>query len=183
MKTTAKKSSKPKISADAKAIVLAVERIEKLIMPRSIAANAEPVKDSRFTKLDATLQNLPDSATHHVAVRDNTSGLIWTADKVGSDRVTHSAAVAACKKFDLAGCKEWRLPTIQELLTIVDYERSDPAIDTRFFKNAKSAWYWSSSPCAAYSDHAWLVGFDGGVSDWLNRNNNGFVRAVRASQS
>ena len=44
----------------------------------------------------------------------------------------------------------WRLPTIKELLTIVDYSLSSPAIDPNAFPlTPATVWFWSSSPVVA----------------------------------
>jgi hypothetical protein len=35
-----------------------------------------------------------------------------------------------CKDLTIGQRKDWRLPTIQELLSIVDYSKFDPALDS-----------------------------------------------------
>jgi hypothetical protein len=78
--------------------------------------------------------------------------------------------------------KSWRLPTIRELLTLVDYERRDPAINTEFFA-CESGWYWTSTPWAGSpADCAWGVYFYYGGANYGRHDSYGFVRAVRASQ-
>ncbi len=48
-----------------------------------------------------------------------------------------------CEDLVLGGYDDWRLPNIDELETIIDYSRFDPAIDPVF--NCRSGNYWSSS--------------------------------------
>lgn len=76
-----------------------------------------------------------------------------------------------------------RLPTVQELRSLVDYERHEPAINTDFFGDTKNDWYWTSTETAWNKDAAWCVDFDGGSVDGFGKGNVGFVRPVRASQS
>jgi hypothetical protein len=116
-------------------------------------------------------------------VLDRTTGLVWSRENVPGGRMNWKDAQEACKKLTLGGHSDWRLPTLRELLTIVDYERHDPAIDKEAFK-CESAYYWTSTP-AAYSPggYAWCVGFSGGVANWYVRGHGHLVRAVRASQS
>jgi hypothetical protein len=112
-------------------------------------------------------------------VLDTTTGLEWTADAISPSSMDWEDAKKAVADAKVAGHTDWRLPTIQELLTLVDYERRDPAINTDFF-TCKSSYYWSSTPVASSSDFAWDVLFHGGYSDWSYVYGRAFVRAVRA---
>jgi hypothetical protein len=69
---------------------------------------------------------------------------------------------------------DWRLPTIEELLTLVDYTKYSPA---SFDEAVKSDdWYWSSTTHAYDSDYAWVVGFYGGYSSGYDKDNEHDVR-------
>jgi Protein of unknown function (DUF1566) len=139
---------------------------------------------NQFTKLNDKMEPLADqSAKDHVAVRDNQTGLIWTANNAGDGRLQHAAATQACAALTLGDQTDWRLPTIKELLTLVNYERVDPAIDIEAFPSCKPKWYWSSSPYAGLSDYAWFVSFSYGGSLTFRRGLGGFVRAVRGPVS
>jgi hypothetical protein len=83
---------------------------------------------------------------------------------------------------NLCGATDWRLPTRTELRSIVDYSRINPAIDTGYFLNTNSAYFWSSSPYAGDGDNAWLVHFYGGYDGYGNRDDGGHVRLVRGGQ-
>ena len=139
---------------------------------------------SRFIKLNAAGEHLAPDAPEHIAVLDTLTSLTWSANNIGKKEVPHAKAEETAAKVDLLGQSDWRLPTIQELLTLVDYERRAPAIDTAFFPDTKSDWYWSSSPVAGDSEYAWLVYFGRGGSGWVHRDyGEGFVRAVRGSRA
>jgi hypothetical protein len=112
-------------------------------------------------------------------VVDRATGLTWTRGNVGDKRLTHEEAVKACAELQLDG-GGWRLATIKELLSLVDYERHDPAIDPAF--KCDSAWYWTATPAASVSFCAWGVYFDVGGASWRGRDSGGFVRAVRGGQ-
>lgn len=97
------------------------------------------------------------------------------------DRLNFKDAEAYCKALTTGGHTDWRLPTIQELLSLVDYTRHDPAIDVAQFPDTKSNWYWSSSPDAsAPADYAWFVYFVFGDAYCNYRDDTAFVRAVRS---
>ncbi|VAW64435.1 hypothetical protein MNBD_GAMMA08-36, partial [hydrothermal vent metagenome] len=58
------------------------------------------------------------------------------------------AYVARVNIASLCGANDWRLPTRKELRLLVSYDRSSPAVDTDYFPNVASSFYWSSSPYA-----------------------------------
>jgi hypothetical protein len=77
-----------------------------------------------------------------------------------------------------AGWCDWRIPQIDELLTIVDCSFGNPCIDEAVFgaTNATS-FYWSSSIVDNFPGSAWSVYFGGGFADVEDGNFQ--VRAVR----
>jgi hypothetical protein len=94
---------------------------------------------------------------------------------------TH-AFVQAVNAQGLCGASDWRMPTRSELMSIVDNGRSNPAIDSEYFPNTPSWWYWSSSPYANGSSAAWNVGFYNGRVNWHGEGSSYHVRLVRAGQ-
>jgi Protein of unknown function (DUF1566) len=137
---------------------------------------------SRFTKIGADGAKLADDAAEWDAVLDNTTQLIWTVKETA--RYTWKKAAAAVKKLDTAGFTDWRLPTVEELFLLADRTKHSPAIDTTFFPDCKSDWYWTATPAACSpGGFAWFVGFRYGVAGWGLQGNGNDVRAVRASQS
>ena len=112
-------------------------------------------------------------------VIDAATGLMWSKETNAIGKNWAEAKQAAAD-LRLGGFSDWRLPTRQELLTLVDDTRSDPAIDTDKFE-CESSWYWTSTPLASSpSDCAWGVGFDLGGANCGRRNGDGRVRAVRS---
>jgi hypothetical protein len=72
-------------------------------------------------------------------VTDLNTGLMWQRDP--GPKVTWEDAVTGAAGFRLAGYADWRLPTIKELYSLIDFSGSivprpdgwKPYIDTRFF--------------------------------------------------
>jgi hypothetical protein len=115
-------------------------------------------------------------------VQDSTTGLMWTRKNVGGKHMTWSDAKAACAASREGVFDDWRLPTIQELLSLVDYSRTQPAIDTSAFE-CESNWYWSATPYASSpAGCAWVVFFGYGGSDCGDQYGERYVRAVRPGQ-
>jgi len=114
-------------------------------------------------------------------ISDSVTGLIWgpTLEK----EMTWDEAIKACADLEYAGHKDWRLPTVNELFSLVDRKKYNPAIDKDFFPDTKSRRYWTSETDADYTDIAWFVSFfDGDVGydgkDFVYY----YVRPVRSSQ-
>lgn len=103
-------------------------------------------------------------------VGDTRTGLTWRRTP-SQDTMIWEAAKTYC-------VSPWRLPTIRELESIVDYRVSSPAIDVQAFPNTPSAAFWSSSPCA-YFNYAWMVYFGHGESDPIDVGSYNRVRCVR----
>lgn len=71
----------------------------------------------------------------------------------------------------------WRLPTIKELLTLVDYARVDPACSV--FPDCPSGWFWSSSAYSGNTSYAWSVDFLDGYTNFYDVSATYRVRCVR----
>lgn len=82
----------------------------------------------------------------------------------------------------LCGVRDWRMPWKEELRSIVDYSRLNPAIDAGYFQFQRSSYVWSGSPYAGQSAYAWIVYFSHGFDAGDNRGSGNRVRLVRSGQ-
>jgi len=111
--------------------------------------------------------------------QDDRTGLIWQDNRfVDSERVNYAQAEKLCKEMRLGGYSDWRIPTIQELLTIVDYKKYDPAI-LDGFSIAESNYYWSSTQYMGDADKVWGVDFKDGSTDGNGKAYDRRIRCVR----
>jgi uncharacterized protein DUF1566 len=108
-------------------------------------------------------------------VFDTKTGLTWeqspmTATFAWADAPGHCASLGA----------GWRVPTIKELQSIVDFTRSaSPKIDTNYFFSTLSDYYWSASIRVGSPGDAWYADFDNGSAFTEGQTNAHLVRCVR----
>jgi hypothetical protein len=137
-----------------------------------------------------------DVATEGV-VTDKSTGLMWmrcsagqtwaratasctgTALKIGWDQILVVNNFNAAGGF--AGKKDWRLPNINELRSIVEDCRSDPAINTVLFPDTPSIKYWTASSYIGLATNAWVVDFAQGRDNFELKSNANAVRLVRVA--
>ena len=125
-------------------------------------------------------QALVKSASDEVT--DSTTGLVWQA---GDDGNTYDQATAVqhCASFSSAeAATGWRLPSVIELMTLVDYGVDVPSIDPSF-SGAKSTNYWTATPTASETMLAWTVKFDAGEVIPLLMDTALPVRCVRGTST
>ena len=105
-------------------------------------------------------------------VADQKSNLIWQKCSMGQnnnsecsdDGVTTNNtadwadAVIYCNTLSLAG-RTWRLPSVNELKSIVDETKFNPIIDINYFSNTFVDSYWTSTTYAPSKNAAWLIWF------------------------
>ena len=81
-----------------------------------------------------------------------------------ADCDTH-AYVALLNERNYCGYSNWRLPTRDEMLSIVSYDSNAPVkINTEYFPDALPSWYWTASSNENHPDHAWYVLFRNGIA-------------------
>ena len=89
--------------------------------------------------------------------------------------------VKAINAMNLCGFNDWRMPTKDELLTLIKQD-SSPTLDTTWFPNTLISHFWSSSPNTSYAGNAWFVSFNNGQAYSYGYRSIGFgVRLVRVA--
>src|SRR5208337_2428624 len=126
-------------------------------------------------------------------VTDNITGLMWQGCPVGlsgngctglgASNGPWMNALQSCNALTWGGYKDWRLPDLYELESIVDLGTSSPAIDIKAFPATPANPFWTSSSSAGGGSSAWCVEFGAGGAEPSPSGNAYYGRCVRSSPS
>ncbi|HCJ7271315.1 TPA: DUF1566 domain-containing protein [Vibrio cholerae] len=204
------------------------QKIEEFYFEKSTTIEAAQAYLTRYPQgkyvqqVNARIETFPLIANRYYdnldgTVFDKQTQLVWMRCSLGQswdgktcngeakEYIWHDATKLT---HNFAGSTAWRLPTIDELDSLVycskgrkpsarpngkyvrdtngkclgdNYQR--PTINITAFPNTPDSWYWSSSPYAyKYSSYAWDVYFYHGYADYDGANGRHHVRLVRAGQ-
>ena len=116
-------------------------------------------------------------------LKDPATNLMWEDTKHAEDeQVTYLEANSYCNALALGGHNDWHVPTLKELLSIVDYARHEPAILKEFKRVDQDKLYWSSTEYTNKSTEFWGVVFENGNTDNASAIYDRRVRCVRAAK-
>lgn len=176
-----------------------------------------------YTKLDELGDETDFASTDWNCVRDNVTGLVWevktsgngglhnrdylfswvadlTDDTLLNDNATcnitncdTASFVQAVNAEGLCGFFDWRLPTHNELMSIMDFSNADGAfVDSDFFPNnspdiTNTTWYWTSQQNADGTNgdtiqNSWAIDFTSGNDNFLLKSREIYLRLVRAGR-
>ncbi|MDW7774297.1 MAG: DUF1566 domain-containing protein [Desulfobulbaceae bacterium] len=114
------------------------------------------------------------------AVLDRETGLTWERKPDHSEvKKWHEAIIISYQKV-IGGRKGWRLPSVEELLSLVDVTRSAPALPAGHpFLGISSYGYWTATSVVNAQGQGWVVNIGSGETDTDNKQSGLFVWAVR----
>ena len=84
-----------------------------------------------------------------------------------------------CSENEGVKYNDWRLPNINELLSIVNYSTASPSINTTYFPNTMSGYYYSSTNRFSNSLYAWGFTFSSSYTNYIGKSVSSYVRCVR----
>ena len=213
-KPAPKTVTKPQLSEDEKTIAELKQKLEDY--KKQTAAKAEQ-KLSTETRLSMRVLDRQKGL-----VTDAQTGLMWMACTIGqnwtggscagnAEEVLWAEAASIAEESSYGGYNDWRLPTREELNSIVYCSNGrmayglgnegkmavkngvpqngkclgnfiKPTIDSNVFPNTVGSTYWSYSRNAKATYNAWAVFFNGGYQFNYNTTNLAYVRLVRRSR-
>lgn len=124
-------------------------------------------------------------------VLDKQTKLMWTRDaNIAGKQMAWDDAFKTVENLNgqkYAGHNDWRLPTKEELSTLIDFAKANEVkkefhvILSRVFKNVQLD-YWSATTYTVYTGNAWVVFTDDGLMGYRFKSHNHHVWLVRLEQ-
>ncbi len=130
-------------------------------------------KDNRYTHYDNTAIAQVFNSTTNIATQPTQAQINAVTNTIGF--------ISAVNAAGYCGAKDWRLPTPDELHSLVDFSIAfpGPTIDTTWFTGAQTGSHWTSAPYRLEQYRARTIGFGfGNVEDTI-RSEPTPVRLVR----
>ena len=116
-------------------------------------------------------------------VCDRTTGDIWERD-LGRGEIDQVGAIEFCANLDKGHGKKYKLPSAQQLVSVLDYSQDNPALTPGVFSNPQSAAYWSDTLYSPDTSNGWAIELDNGDLKFLgSASNTAFVWCVRAEKA
>lgn len=96
---------------------------------------------------------------------DTVTGLMW--QRMDGGEMTFEQALQYCDTLTLGGYTDWRLPSAFEGFSILNHQRTNPALDVAQFASSTAEYWWSAT--IQYNDtrRVWVTNAGGGVGNHL----------------
>jgi len=195
------------LKSDEKAYVICVEASNAKMSAGSSYSDPryliKIVEDGMVVNLpELKVQNNSSNASFTVeqesfAAVDRFSGLMWEGQEASSK--SYSQGVAYCGKLDLLGFDDWKVPTAEELFSLINstiyvsswvgagYSGTSyyaPGGSFTRFPGIKADSFWSSTQSVSSPESNWIVDFGTGKINYKNRSHNiKHVKCVRDYKS
>jgi hypothetical protein len=102
--------------------------------------------------------------------------LLWE-DSKNTKKLSYEQASNYCKNLEINGITNFRIPTVEELESIIDKTKFKPAIKDNFTNTDVYDWYWSSTK--KENSKVQIVLFYRGYFNSDNKNSLHNVRCVK----
>ncbi len=124
----------------------------------------KPQSERSFSKIDS-------------GILDEDFDIVWQEkDKQTRElKLDYTEAAAYCEALDLHGLS-WRLPTLEELFSLVEYRFIRPTLNKTFFTHTMQRYYWSATQHS--KKQAYVVGFKLGSVATSSQSNRSYLRCV-----
>jgi hypothetical protein len=113
------------------------------------------------------------------AILDKETGLVWRKS-LSTTPASWTNAMYLCNTLNIATRKGWKLPSVQELASLLDTVNTNPALPSGHpFVSVQNNQYWTSTADVTDSGNAWVVSFGTGNVGIESKSSSLYVWCVR----
>ncbi len=121
---------------------------------------------------DASRKFIKKTINSDEVVADTFLSLFWYVDTTNTTFRLWSEAKDYCENLNYAGKTDWRLPSVEEFSTIVDYSKTKPAVDSNLFPvTLHTNYLWTSTEDTADSELAFIYSLYPGTVTVMPKTN------------
>ena len=116
-------------------------------------------------------------------ILDRTTGLMWQQSG-SSDQMNYEAAqayIARLNRDKFAGFADWRLPTLEEAMSLIK-PAEYPAMYIAPAFDETQRWIWTADRSSEYPAEIWFAGYYGGYCDSSTSGSEIYVRTCMSSE-
>ncbi len=151
--------------------LLLITTIFITVLAFSLPANSSAYEMKMINNPSVGLQNSIKT------VLDKRTHLEWQYK--GNKAANWKNANKYCQNLVIGNKRDWRLPAIKELVSIVFYSKKSPAIYEYFTSSTADSEYWSSTQFTDTQSHIWYLNFRFGDLYFADKKMVFFTRCVR----
>jgi hypothetical protein len=108
--------------------------------------------------------NLPYFILHgDGTVTDTVTGLMW--QQADGGEMTFENAGIYCDTLSLGGFTDWRIPNPEEAFSILNHDRSNPALDLSVFVDNDADYWWTGTHQVNDDTKIWVTNAGGGIGN------------------
>jgi hypothetical protein len=107
--------------------------------------NLSVVNETPNSRYNAHLNETVTDLNTRLMWKKCPEGLSGDGCLVGSVSIYNGQQALQLMGTSFAGHDDWRLPNLEELRSLIAYDRYNPAINSDVFPETGVSWYWSSS--------------------------------------
>jgi hypothetical protein len=96
-------------------------------------------------------------------ILDSNTLLMWQKNDGGEMSIEWARKY--CDTLTLGGFTDWRLPTALEAYSLINIQKTPPAINTTYFTNTGAEYWWTSETQFGDTNKIWVTNAGGGIGN------------------
>jgi hypothetical protein len=161
------------------------------VQPQEATAEGEESEHEEAKPCEGKTLKSKFTVNENGTVTDKKMKLMWMQCSIGQsgsdcsgagETFTYEHSLQQAKIINetgFANFKDWHVPTLKELTSMVDLTCGQPVLNTTAFPNVPKGWFWTSSPHNSNVYYAWMVYYEHAKHHTDVKYGMNYVRLVR----